>query len=172
MRGREHDVPLPTILGTGHQSKLSSREFVELERWLAAERNRKWDRQMETGLPRLARLTSVAEGEVEEDVAQGRTRPTDELLRCLLEFRHQPFTPFLPLETRASRPQSIPTSGGRTLGIHRFTTLKKTVAVKFEVRESDDNYRVLAHVIGDNAYWFWIGPHDQYETLIHQYRKG
>jgi hypothetical protein len=36
----------------------------------------------------------------------------------------------------------------------------------------DDNYRVLAHVIGDTAYWFWIGPHEQYEILICQYRKG
>ena len=36
----------------------------------------------------------------------------------------------------------------------------------------DDNFRVLAKVKGDTAYWFWIGPHAEYERLISQYRKG
>ena len=36
----------------------------------------------------------------------------------------------------------------------------------------DDNYRVLAHVIDDTAYWFWIGPHNQYDELIYKHRKG
>jgi len=36
----------------------------------------------------------------------------------------------------------------------------------------DDNYRILAHVIGDTAHWFWIGPHQEYERLISQSRKG
>jgi len=36
----------------------------------------------------------------------------------------------------------------------------------------DDNYRVLAHVIGDTAYWFWIGPHAEYERVISQFRKN
>jgi mRNA-degrading endonuclease RelE of RelBE toxin-antitoxin system len=36
----------------------------------------------------------------------------------------------------------------------------------------DDNYRVLAHVIGDTVYWFWIGSHAEYERLLCQYRKG
>jgi hypothetical protein len=35
----------------------------------------------------------------------------------------------------------------------------------------DSNNRALAHVVGDTAYWFWIGPHDEYEKLISQYRK-
>ena len=36
----------------------------------------------------------------------------------------------------------------------------------------DDNYRALAHIIGDTAYWFWIGPHTEYEILLSQYRGG
>jgi len=36
----------------------------------------------------------------------------------------------------------------------------------------DDNYRVLAHVIGDTTYWFWIGSHAEYERLLRQYRKS
>jgi len=36
----------------------------------------------------------------------------------------------------------------------------------------DDNYRALAHVIGDTAHWFWIGTHERYETEIGQSRKG
>jgi hypothetical protein len=36
----------------------------------------------------------------------------------------------------------------------------------------DDNYRVLAHIIGDTAYWFWVGPHDEYESLIKQHWRG
>ena len=35
----------------------------------------------------------------------------------------------------------------------------------------DSNYRVLAHVVGDTAYWFWIGPHTEYEIVLSQYRK-
>src|SRR5271168_3808505 len=30
----------------------------------------------------------------------------------------------------------------------------------------DDNFRVLAKVNEDTAYWFWIGPHLEYERLI------
>jgi hypothetical protein len=36
----------------------------------------------------------------------------------------------------------------------------------------DDISRVLAHVVGDTAQWFWIDPHEEYERLISQYRKG
>ena len=36
----------------------------------------------------------------------------------------------------------------------------------------DDNFRILAKVDGDTAYWFWIGPHAEYERLISQHRKG
>jgi hypothetical protein len=58
-------------------AKLSSREFVELERWFAAERNRKWDQQIEADSASGALDPLLRE--VEEDIAQGRTRPTDEL---------------------------------------------------------------------------------------------
>jgi hypothetical protein len=58
-------------------AKLSSREFVELERWFAAERNRKWDQQIEADS--TSGVFDPFLKEVEEDVAKGRTRPTDEL---------------------------------------------------------------------------------------------
>ena len=29
-----------------------------------------------------------------------------------------------------------------------------------------DAYRVLGLVDGDTIYWFWIGPHDEYERVI------
>ena len=59
-------------------AKLSTPEFVELDRWIAAERNRKWDRQIEVDSESGA-LDSLLR-EVEEDVAKGKTRPADELL--------------------------------------------------------------------------------------------
>jgi hypothetical protein len=58
-------------------AKLSSQEFIELERWFAAERNRKWDQQIEADSASGAFDPLLKE--VEKDVAQGRTRPTDEL---------------------------------------------------------------------------------------------
>jgi hypothetical protein len=58
-------------------AKLSSREFVELERWFAAGRNRKRDQQIEADSASGA-FDSLLK-EVEEEVARGRTRPTDEL---------------------------------------------------------------------------------------------
>jgi hypothetical protein len=36
----------------------------------------------------------------------------------------------------------------------------------------DDNFRVLAKITDDTTYWFWIGPHVEYERLIGQHRKG
>jgi hypothetical protein len=57
--------------------KLSAQEFLELERWFAAERNRKWDKQIEADSASGALDPFLKE--VEEDIAQGRTRPTDEL---------------------------------------------------------------------------------------------
>jgi Txe/YoeB family toxin of Txe-Axe toxin-antitoxin module len=36
----------------------------------------------------------------------------------------------------------------------------------------DENFRVLAKVDGDKVYWFWIGPHVEYERLISQHRKS
>ncbi len=29
-----------------------------------------------------------------------------------------------------------------------------------------DAYRALGLLEGDTVYWFWIGPHDEYERLI------
>jgi hypothetical protein len=58
-------------------SKLSTREFVELEDWLAAERSRKWDQQIAADSASGA-LDSLLR-EVEQDVATGNTRPTDEI---------------------------------------------------------------------------------------------
>ena len=59
-------------------ARLSPQEFVELEQWFDAERNRKWDRQIEADSASGA-LDFLLE-EVDEDIAQGRTRPADELL--------------------------------------------------------------------------------------------
>jgi hypothetical protein len=36
----------------------------------------------------------------------------------------------------------------------------------------DDNFRALAHVKDEGTYWFWIGPHAEYERLISLHRKG
>ena len=58
-------------------TKLSDREFAELEQWFAAERNRKWDKQIEADSASGA-LDFLLK-EVDEDIAQGRTRPADEL---------------------------------------------------------------------------------------------
>ena len=58
-------------------AKLSADEFVELERWFDAERNRKWDRQIEADSDSGA--LDFLLREVEEDIAKGTTRPTDEL---------------------------------------------------------------------------------------------
>ena len=59
-------------------AKLSPQEFLELEEWFNAERNRKWDRQIEADSASGA-LDFLLK-EVDEDIAQGRTRPADELL--------------------------------------------------------------------------------------------
>ena len=59
-------------------AKLSPREFAELGQWFDALRNREWDRQLEadSGSGALDFLLK----EVDEDIAQGKTRPADELL--------------------------------------------------------------------------------------------
>jgi hypothetical protein len=59
-------------------ARLSDLEFAELEKWFAAERNRKWDRQIEADSASGA-LDFLLK-EVDEDIAKGRTRPADELL--------------------------------------------------------------------------------------------
>ena len=35
----------------------------------------------------------------------------------------------------------------------------------YSVRITDD-YRALGLLEGDTMYWFWIGPHDEYERII------
>ncbi len=59
-------------------AKLSHQEFVELEKWFAAERNRKWDGQIEADSASGA--LDFLLNEVDEDIAHGRTRPADEIL--------------------------------------------------------------------------------------------
>lgn len=54
-------------------AKLSHREFVELERWFEAERNRKWDR------------------EIEKDAQNGRLHEAYEKLKA--ENQDQPIVP-------------------------------------------------------------------------------
>jgi len=29
-----------------------------------------------------------------------------------------------------------------------------------------DNYRVLGLLEADTIYWFWVGPHDEYERIL------
>ncbi|HEY5893410.1 MAG TPA: hypothetical protein VIT91_09280 [Chthoniobacterales bacterium] len=35
----------------------------------------------------------------------------------------------------------------------------------------DDDYRVVADVRGDTAYWFFIGTHQGYDRLLKQFRR-
>jgi len=46
----------------------------------------------------------------------------------------------------------------------------KKVGKAWSVRV-DENFRVLAKIVEDKAYWFWIGPHAEYERLISQHRR-
>jgi hypothetical protein len=59
-------------------AKLSRDEFSEFECWFDQGRNRKWDQRIEAD-SKSGALDFLLR-EVEEDVANGRTRPTDELL--------------------------------------------------------------------------------------------
>ncbi len=59
-------------------AKLSPREFAELGHWFDALRNREWDRQLEADSASGA-LDFLLK-EVDEEIAQGKTRPADELL--------------------------------------------------------------------------------------------
>ena len=52
-------------------------KFAELARWFDEERNRKWDRQIE--LDSESGALDPLLREVEQDIAGGRMRPTDEL---------------------------------------------------------------------------------------------
>jgi hypothetical protein len=42
----------------------------------------------------------------------------------------------------------------------------KKVGKVWSIRIGNTNYRALADVQGDTAYWFWIGPHDEDERII------
>lgn len=42
----------------------------------------------------------------------------------------------------------------------------KKVGKVWSIRIGNTSYRALADVQGDSVYWFWIGPHDQYERII------
>ena len=42
----------------------------------------------------------------------------------------------------------------------------KKVGKIWSIRIGNINYRALADVQGDTAYWFWIGPQDDYERVI------
>ena len=42
----------------------------------------------------------------------------------------------------------------------------KKVGKVWSIRIGNTSYRALADVQGDTAYWFWIGPHNEYERVI------
>jgi hypothetical protein len=42
----------------------------------------------------------------------------------------------------------------------------KKVAKVWSIRIGSTGYRALADLRGDTVYWFWIGPHDEYERII------
>src|SRR5437879_9972910 len=54
---------------------------------------------------------------------------------------------------------------------HRHPSLRFKKIGKVWSARVDDNYRALAHVIGDTAYWFWVGPHGEYMHLLKQHQK-
>ena len=59
-------------------ARLPRQEFVHLERWFDAERNRKWDAQLEEDSNSGA--LDLLLREAEEDTNQGKSRPADEIL--------------------------------------------------------------------------------------------
>ncbi len=59
-------------------ARLPRPEFVRLERWFDAERNRKWDAQIEEDSNSGA-LDQILR-EVEQDARQGKSKPADEIL--------------------------------------------------------------------------------------------
>ena len=58
-------------------AKLPREEFFELVRWFDEERNRKWDEQIE--IDSKSGALDFLLREVEDDIAKGKTRPTDDL---------------------------------------------------------------------------------------------
>ncbi len=59
-------------------ARLNAKEFLELGRWFDVERNRKWGQQIEQDSASGA-LDSLLK-EVDDDIAQGKTRPIDKIL--------------------------------------------------------------------------------------------
>ena len=49
---------------------------------------------------------------------------------------------------------------------HRSLRFKKVGEI-WSARVGDD-YRALAQLRGEMFYWFWIGPHDEYEQVIRE----
>jgi hypothetical protein len=58
---------------------LPSEEFEKLARWIAERREDAWDRQFEADV-KAGRLDFAAQ-QIEDDIANGRTRPLDEVCR-------------------------------------------------------------------------------------------
>jgi len=42
----------------------------------------------------------------------------------------------------------------------------KKVGKVWSIRICTTGYRALGNLRGDIFYWFWIGPHDEYERII------
>lgn len=42
----------------------------------------------------------------------------------------------------------------------------KKVGKVWSIRIGNTGYRAVADLRGDKVYWFWIGPHDEYERII------
>lgn len=42
----------------------------------------------------------------------------------------------------------------------------KKVGKVWSIRIGITGYRAVADLRGDTVYWFWIGPHDEYERII------
>ena len=42
----------------------------------------------------------------------------------------------------------------------------KKVGRVWSIRIGITGYRALGDLRGDTVYWFWIGPHDEYERII------
>lgn len=59
-------------------TRLTREQFVELERWFAEQRSLLWDRQIEEDAT-AGRLDALW-AEAEKEIAEGKTRPLDELL--------------------------------------------------------------------------------------------
>lgn len=41
-------------------------------------------------------------------------------------------------------------------------------AARYSIRINHKGYRALGRMKGDIMYWYWIGPHDEYERRINE----